>query len=302
MPERRGAGQAFQVGQDIIVTGQNNGLMMIIFESMIPGMLEYKETMSYHGSDGTWQGSGRVFFGKDSEYLDQDTWRQCSAVPLKDGLMITGPVRDNGTAEVTDTWRYRADSDTYEAYPVRFDTVRTRNSASCLLDGTMYVMTVSAAPGRDGEVRFASLDISDIAAPACPDAKKSEEHPDPRRKESGDDPRWSGKPRYTGTWDAPVDGGSWSRDGSGYWYYRTNAYFRDTWGYIVNPYADEKQNKADWFRFDRNGRMLTGWQFIDDKWYYLNPVSDGTLGACFIGPGRTPDGYEIDESGAWTGR
>ena len=26
------------------------------------------------------------------------------------------------------------------------------------------------------------------------------------------------------------------------------------------------------------GRMVTGWQLIDDKWYYFNPVSDGTKG------------------------
>ena len=48
--------------------------------------------------------------------------------------------------------------------------------------------------------------------------------------------------------------------------------------------------------------MLTGWQFISGKWYYLNPSKDGTLGACLIGPGKTPDGYEIDAGGAWTGR
>ena len=88
----------------------------------------------------------------------------------------------------------------------------------------------------------------------------------------------------------------------GAWHYAVNVSFVNTWAYIMNPYAAEDQHKCDWFRFDAQGRMLTGWQFIDGKWYYLNPVSDGTLGACLIGPGITPDGYEIDETGAWTGR
>lgn len=29
-------------------------------------------------------------------------------------------------------------------------------------------------------------------------------------------------------------------------------------------------------------------------------VSDNTLGACFMGPGTTPDGYTVDANGAWT--
>ena len=33
--------------------------------------------------------------------------------------------------------------------------------------------------------------------------------------------------------------------------------------------------------------------------YYLNPKTDGTLGACQLG-GITPDGLTVDDSGAWT--
>ena len=109
------------------------------------------------------------------------------------------------------------------------------------------------------------------------------------------------KPAFTGTWGNPVTG-IWTQDANGEWHFRTNAAFVSTWGYIVNPYAQAGQNQADWFWFDYNGCMLIGWRYINGLWYYLNPLKDGTFGACFIGPGRTPDGYEIDESGAWTGR
>ena len=122
--------------------------------------------------------------------------------------------------------------------------------------------------------------------------------PKPDPTPSSDD----SEPLFTGTWNNPVKNGAWKQDANGIWSYTTTQVFRNTWGYIENPYAGAGQNKADWFLFDQYGHMLTGWQFINGKWYYLNPTKDGTLGACFIGPGRTPDGWEIDASGAWTGR
>ena len=241
-----------------------------------------------------------VFFGDDSEWLDEGSWKQCSAVPLKDGLMIVGPVKNNGEKGMIDTWIYKASEDTYEAYPAAFDTMRTENVASCLLDGKMYVLGITSQEEKNGNMRFSVLDISDIAGGAYPNVKKSPAKP--THRSSGSDPLWSNKPVKTGTPDDPVSDGVWRRNYNGVWYYHTNAYFRNTWGYILNPYARDGQHQADWFWFDEYGKMLTGWQFIGGKWYYLNPDKDGTLGACFMGPGRTPDGYEVDASGAWTGR
>ncbi len=123
--------------------------------------------------------------------------------------------------------------------------------------------------------------------------------PKPDPTPSSDDTR---EPLFTGTWGNPVKNGAWKQDANGIWSYTSTETFRNTWGYIANPYAHEGQNQADWFYFDQYGHMLTGWQFINGKWYYLNPTKDGTLGACFIGPGKTPDGWEVDASGAWTGR
>lgn len=45
------------------------------------------------------------------------------------------------------------------------------------------------------------------------------------------------------------------------------------------------------------GKMNTGWQIIDGKWYYFNEESDGKKGAlvtdAWIGK------YYVDENGVW---
>ncbi len=56
-----------------------------------------------------------------------------------------------------------------------------------------------------------------------------------------------------------------------------------------------------WFYIDINSGMKTGWQLIEGKWYYLNPVSDGTRGKMFSDC-YTPDGWYVDKSGAWDGK
>ena len=56
--------------------------------------------------------------------------------------------------------------------------------------------------------------------------------------------------------------------------------------YYLNPVSDGTQ-----------GRMVTGWYWIDGMCYYFNPVSDGTRGAmkrnCEI------DGYQLNVDGIW---
>ena len=121
---------------------------------------------------------------------------------------------------------------------------------------------------------------------------------DPKPTPVNNDTKEEREPLYTGTWNSPVKSGSWSQDAHGIWHYSSSETFRNTWGYIVNPYAKEGQHTADWFWFDRQGNMLTGWQFINGKWYYLNPTKDGTLGACQLG-GVTPDGWTVKENGEW---
>ena len=103
-----------------------------------------------------------------------------------------------------------------------------------------------------------------------------------------------------------VKGGTWSNN-NGHWQYKAgNTVYKDMWAAIENPFANEKlgQAKFSWFRFDKDGNMLTNWQWIKDekdgkvKCYYLNSISNGNLGAMLANT-TTPDGYTVNASGEW---
>ena len=56
-----------------------------------------------------------------------------------------------------------------------------------------------------------------------------------------------------------------------------------------------------WFYMDENSGMQTGWVLINERWYFFNPVSDGTRGMMFTGR-KTPDEYFVTEDGSWDGK
>ncbi len=127
--------------------------------------------------------------------------------------------------------------------------------------------------------------------------------------------------------------GTWTQTANGKWIFATNRTYADEWAYISNPYATGDQEKASWFRFDKDGFMVTGWftdkdgsiyylkaasdgtqgqlltgwhyilgkteHAVEDSWYYFNPVSDGTRGRLLTNT-VTPDGYTVNEKGQWT--
>ena len=115
-----------------------------------------------------------------------------------------------------------------------------------------------------------------------------------------DDSEDESEPFFTGTPEKPVSNGAWMQNTDGTWTYVTTRRFTDTWGYIANPWND---NKPAWFRFDGNGKMLTGWQMIlwngSYKFFYFREAADGRRGECLI-DGVSPDGYTVNKDGAWT--
>lgn len=60
-----------------------------------------------------------------------------------------------------------------------------------------------------------------------------------------------------------------------------NWYFRYPDGtYLTNNWLTLQDC---WYRFDSNGVMLTGWQYLDGQWYYLKPYTGGPKGALATG-------------------
>lgn len=81
--------------------------------------------------------------------------------------------------------------------------------------------------------------------------------------------------------------GSWqylSYNGKNNWYYFDNE------GYMVTGWL---QINEIWYYLNLSGEMLTGWQEIDGSWYYLNQSGEMLKNTV------TPDGYKLDTIGQW---
>lgn len=133
-------------------------------------------------------------------------------------------------------------------------------------------------------------------------------------------------PSYTVT-------GSWTQQSDGNWTFtdRSGKSYQNEWAAVNRSDASDGTAIYEWFRFDENNQMITGWftDPADGNTYYLNPVSDGSKGSMCTGwkwidtdgdgiaecyffhtvsdgtKGRlfknsvTPDGYEVNEQGQW---
>ena len=81
--------------------------------------------------------------------------------------------------------------------------------------------------------------------------------------------------------------GEWIGSGSGLWMYKyKEKLVANTWMALINPYANTAagQRNYDWFRFDANGYMVTGWfTDTDGNVYYLQETSDGSRGRMVTG-------------------
>ena len=112
--------------------------------------------------------------------------------------------------------------------------------------------------------------------------------------------------------------GKWIKNENGWWYQRIDG----TWPH--NEWCElDYLGRKEWYYFDKNGYVVSGWLRWKDCYFYLNPVSDGWFGRMETGwkkiDGKwyyfemvsgqnkghllvntvTPDGYKVDSNGVW---
>lgn len=106
-------------------------------------------------------------------------------------------------------------------------------------------------------------------------------------------------------------GGEWLKDSKGWWFKnRDGSYPKNAW----------KSISGLWYFFNSEGYMHTGWLLSNGVWYYLNGSGSGVEGKMITGwqwinkkcyyfdviSGKmsanttTPDGYTVNADGAWT--
>ena len=115
----------------------------------------------------------------------------------------------------------------------------------------------------------------------------------------------------TGKWVRAADGvrwwyqnpdGTWPANGWAQlvWNGKTDWYYFDAEGYMVTGWVTWENNRYYLHPVSdgTQGYMYTGWHEIDGKWYYFRPESGGPQGSLFVN-GTTPDGYNVDANGVW---
>ena len=126
------------------------------------------------------------------------------------------------------------------------------------------------------------------------------------RKESGevagdwkqDEKGWRFK-KKDGTY--PKD--EWAKVNGVWYYFGQNGYMTTGWKQVDGNWfylaADGAMQTnwiltdGNWYYMNADGSMATGWVMVKDTWYYLNQKGECLLNTV------TPDGYRVDENGAW---
>lgn len=174
--------------------------------------------------------------------------------------------------------------------------------------GTRTVTIAYVATGKDGTDEVFETEFKVTVKKASSNGGSS----------SGSSGSSSGSSKASQKKEAYYTAGSWAETASGWLFKKADGTIsKNEWIYTSWGQSD------DWYLFDENGTMVTGWRLVDGKWFYLNPVSDGTRGRMVVGwqlidgvwyyfnpvsdgskgalvtNGMTPDGYRVDENGAW---
>ena len=245
---------------------------------------------------------------------------------------------ENGKTANSDDYKYQwysCDKDGSNAKKIAGATNQTFTVTDDLVG--KYIEVVATGQNNiNGTVSVISGPVSSEQEPE-PEQKPTEPETEPETKpaepetkpESGINGRYSGRSNYVSRSNtSPASNGTvtgtWTYDSVKDKWTLNNHQYRNQWVYAFNGYASADQGQYDWFYFDANGEMVTGWftdkdglvyylhetsdgtrgametgwKWIGGKCYYFHEVSDGTKGH-LLKSTITPDGYTVNADGAW---
>lgn len=132
------------------------------------------------------------------------------------------------------------------------------------------------------------------ATPSVP--KKPENNGGGKRKgrnSGGGSGRGSKKDKSAKNNNKPL-AGKWINDAKGWWYKESNgSYPKSTWKQI------DYNGVKNWYYFDEQGYMATGWKLINDKWYYMYENTEkGHIKGSMAYSTKVGE-YKIGFDGAW---
>lgn len=192
-----------------------------------------------------------------------------------------------------------------------FILVPTDGGANVTVPAGQYQVKITNEAGQEASQTIRSREDGTTVTVTVPDFNSSDDSDD-----DSDDGSYSRSNRNSGTTQAhyPVLTGTIpSSEGFGIWealpdnswkfLKDSGTYGRSEWLSINGSWYLFDENavmitgwasvNGTWYYLNTSGAMVTGWQLADGKWYYLKPD-----GSCLM-DGVTPDGFQVDASGAW---
>ena len=173
--------------------------------------------------------------------------------------------------------------------------------------------------GKKVEIEPHSFSEGENVCEVCGYEKKDTDKDDSSEKPGSKGSSGSG----SGSSSTIRNNGSWHQDNVGWWFakigggYPADQWYECYWNGQMKWYHFNAQGYLDagWFT-DKDGAtyylhnlhdnhfgyMYTGWNWIDGKCYYFTPntIAGGPKQGMLYKNGITPDGYSVNETGAWT--
>ncbi len=220
------------------------------------------------------------------------------------------------SSTATATWEYMEGAKSYEVRLLRNGSTVTTATTS----GTSYNFSKNIS--REGEYSFRVRAVSsydDRKGEWSDESDTFDIDKEDVRGIQNSSSNSSVSPSYTNRGWVRDNNGWWYSNGNGTWlangwhyinnvwyYFNSSGYILTGWQFINGRWYYMNESGAMltgwlwlnnvWYYTDPSGAMLTGWQYINGKWYYLDP-GNGAMYANTI----TPDGYQVDASGARIG-